>query len=304
MRRLRRAVDRVSTISTERSRAVKLSSPTARSALSATSPEPAAPPRRWRCIMKVRRSRSASTPATCSTSPSRSRARAPVRHGRCGIAHDRARRGRSERPLCPDADARLTTGEEGEGTGRAPEREALPRSAQRLRIIHSGDRDPRCRLQLKPSIVLSRRPIAGWRSCGCRSRISAATGRRVSSRWTAGGADRPNGAGKTKLLEALSFLAPGRGLRRARLGEIDRRAAAAALRRRWRLWRRLVAPLGSRLCAASCGARPRQRAWQLLGRSGGRHRPRPEIASEAARDRRLVRIDGVAVKGQAALAEL
>lgn len=33
----------------------------------------------------------------------------------------------------------------------------------------------------------------------------------------------PNGAGKTNLLEALSFLAPGRGLRHARLGEIDRR---------------------------------------------------------------------------------
>ncbi|MGH7063013.1 MAG: DNA replication/repair protein RecF [Stellaceae bacterium] len=36
----------------------------------------------------------------------------------------------------------------------------------------------------------------------------------------------PNGAGKTNLLEAVSFLAPGRGLRRARLGEIDRRDAA------------------------------------------------------------------------------
>jgi DNA replication and repair protein RecF len=32
----------------------------------------------------------------------------------------------------------------------------------------------------------------------------------------------PNGAGKTNLLEALSFLAPGRGLRRARLAEVDR----------------------------------------------------------------------------------
>ncbi|NDH64306.1 MAG: hypothetical protein EBY18_22275, partial [Alphaproteobacteria bacterium] len=29
-----------------------------------------------------------------------------------------------------------------------------------------------------------------------------------------------NGAGKTNLLEALSFLAPGRGLRRARLDEV------------------------------------------------------------------------------------
>src|SRR6202045_4327705 len=33
----------------------------------------------------------------------------------------------------------------------------------------------------------------------------------------------PNGAGKTNLLEALSFLAPGRGLRGAKLTEIDRR---------------------------------------------------------------------------------
>src|SRR5215471_13362143 len=33
----------------------------------------------------------------------------------------------------------------------------------------------------------------------------------------------PNGAGKTNLLEAVSFLSPGRGLRGARLGDIDRR---------------------------------------------------------------------------------
>ncbi|HIC81126.1 MAG TPA: hypothetical protein EYP07_09220, partial [Kiloniellaceae bacterium] len=32
----------------------------------------------------------------------------------------------------------------------------------------------------------------------------------------------PNGAGKTNLLEAISFLAPGRGLRGAKLGEVDR----------------------------------------------------------------------------------
>jgi DNA replication and repair protein RecF len=35
-----------------------------------------------------------------------------------------------------------------------------------------------------------------------------------------------NGAGKTNLLEALSFLAPGRGLRRARLDEVARRSHA------------------------------------------------------------------------------
>ncbi|HJU16285.1 MAG TPA: AAA family ATPase, partial [Stellaceae bacterium] len=36
-----------------------------------------------------------------------------------------------------------------------------------------------------------------------------------------------NGAGKTNLLEALSFLAPGRGLRGARLGDVDRRTPGA-----------------------------------------------------------------------------
>lgn len=38
----------------------------------------------------------------------------------------------------------------------------------------------------------------------------------------------PNGAGKTNLLEALSFLAPGRGLRRATLAEAGRREADGA----------------------------------------------------------------------------
>ena len=41
----------------------------------------------------------------------------------------------------------------------------------------------------------------------------------------------PNGAGKTNLLEALSFLAPGRGLRRAALGEASRRTDDGAATR-------------------------------------------------------------------------
>ncbi len=38
----------------------------------------------------------------------------------------------------------------------------------------------------------------------------------------------PNGAGKTNLLEAISYLAPGHGLRRARLSDVERRATPAA----------------------------------------------------------------------------
>jgi DNA replication and repair protein RecF len=86
----------------------------------------------------------------------------------------------------------------------------------------------------------------------------------------------PNGAGKTNLLEAISFLAPGRGLRRARLRDIDRRAAGAGA---WALSAGIVTPRG----AVQIGT--------------GR-----DAASESG-ERRLVRIDGAAAKSQAVLAQ-
>jgi DNA replication and repair protein RecF len=43
----------------------------------------------------------------------------------------------------------------------------------------------------------------------------------------------PNGAGKTNLLEAVSFLAPGRGLRGATAAEVGRRLPGEALGRAW-----------------------------------------------------------------------
>jgi DNA replication and repair protein RecF len=81
-----------------------------------------------------------------------------------------------------------------------------------------------------------------------------------------------NGAGKTNLLEALSFLAPGRGLRRARLAECDR--------------------LG--------GEGP----WGVAATVEGPRGPvRLGTGRETGEDRRAVRIDGEAARGQAALAE-
>ncbi len=91
----------------------------------------------------------------------------------------------------------------------------------------------------------------------------------------------PNGAGKTNLLEAISFLAPGRGLRRARLGEIDRRASPQAL-----------ASAGAWIVAASV-ASPRGTVRIGTGRE----------ATASGGERRIVRIDGGAAKSQAALAE-
>ena len=90
----------------------------------------------------------------------------------------------------------------------------------------------------------------------------------------------PNGAGKTNLLEALSFLAPGRGLRSARLSDIDRRAgdnAGVAGACSWAVAATVVTHAG----AVRIGT--------------GRDTENSE--------RRVVRIDGEPVRSQAALAE-
>lgn len=90
----------------------------------------------------------------------------------------------------------------------------------------------------------------------------------------------PNGAGKTNLLEAISFLAPGRGLRRAKLGDIDRRIRSGA------------APAGAWAVAATIET---SRGPVQIGT--GR-----DATSESG-ERRLLRVDGTPAKSQAVLAE-
>ncbi|MBR0661420.1 AAA family ATPase, partial [Neoroseomonas oryzicola] len=85
-----------------------------------------------------------------------------------------------------------------------------------------------------------------------------------------------NGAGKTNLLEAISLLGPGRGLRGARMGELGRRVDGAA--RPWAAAGRFTGPLG---------------AFDIGTGSD------PEGASE----RRLFRLDGQPVRTQADLAD-
>jgi DNA replication and repair protein RecF len=94
----------------------------------------------------------------------------------------------------------------------------------------------------------------------------------------------PNGAGKTNLLEAISFLAPGRGLRRAKLTEIERRPASVPA----------AAP-----AAWAVAARLRSGAGPETEIGTGRD---PSLA-EGAPERRVVEIDGAFQKNQAALAE-
>lgn len=95
----------------------------------------------------------------------------------------------------------------------------------------------------------------------------------------------PNGAGKTNLLEAISFLIPGRGLRHARLPEVDR------------------------FVGGSAGNEPRRAAWGIAATV---NRPEAQIelgtgrdpATLGGRERRLVKIDGNLAGGQSALASV
>jgi len=89
-----------------------------------------------------------------------------------------------------------------------------------------------------------------------------------------------NGAGKTNLLEALSFLAPGRGLRRARLDEICRRSRNDDPEKTaWAVAATLDTPEGQ--VAIGTGLEPGRRESNLL--------------------RRVVRIDGRPASSQTAL---
>ncbi|MEZ5668131.1 MAG: DNA replication/repair protein RecF [Alphaproteobacteria bacterium] len=90
----------------------------------------------------------------------------------------------------------------------------------------------------------------------------------------------PNGAGKTNVIEALSFLAPGRGLRRCRLSEADGRDGGRA----WAV------------SAELDGSQGRVRIG--TGRD-----PEREGAGEGQGERRLIRLDGVPARSQQALAD-
>ncbi len=105
----------------------------------------------------------------------------------------------------------------------------------------------------------------------------------------------PNGAGKTNILEAMSYLAPGRGLRGARLSEIDRHGGAGA----WAVAAKILTPEGAFDIGAGRGGND---GIGEDGESDGAGAPAPDAARR--RDRRIVRINGLAAPGPAALGEI
>lgn len=133
-------------------------------------------------------------------------------------------------------------------------------------ILSSAAGSVAARSEAAPAVAVTRLDLSDFR-CYRQARID------LDSRPVA--LAGPNGAGKTNLLEAVSFLAPGRGLRRARLTEVDRIGGGA-----WAMAATVQTAAGS--IAIGTGRDP----------------------EGEGRERRLVRIDGAPQRGQAALAEV
>ena len=90
-----------------------------------------------------------------------------------------------------------------------------------------------------------------------------------------------NGAGKTNLLEAISYLVPGRGLRAARLSEVDHRLPGAP------------APEGPWAVAA-----------EVMTPEGPRDLGSGRDPKAQGRERRLVKVDGALASSQQALGQV
>jgi DNA replication and repair protein RecF len=100
----------------------------------------------------------------------------------------------------------------------------------------------------------------------------------------------PNGAGKTNLLEAVSFLAPGRGLRRAGLSDVERHPGAQGR--------------GQEASAAVPASQPWAVAARVITPDGPRDLGTGRDPTADGRERRAVKIDGDFVGSQQALGEI
>jgi len=101
-----------------------------------------------------------------------------------------------------------------------------------------------------------------------------------------------NGAGKTNILEAISLLVPGRGLRRAKISEIDRQGQGQP----WAMHCIVKAPMGEMAIGTGREAVD-PGAFSLKDMAAGAE------CGAAKLDKRIVKIDGKQVRGQAELSK-
>ena len=98
-----------------------------------------------------------------------------------------------------------------------------------------------------------------------------------------------NGAGKTNLLEAISYLVPGRGLRGARLSEVDRQLPDSE---------------PGAEAASEIGGGPWAVSAEVMTPEGPRQLGTGRDPAATGRERRLVKVDGRLVSSQQALGDV
>lgn len=148
----------------------------------------------------------------------------------------------------------------------------------------AGGRESRRGVMTGSTVSLSRLTLSHFRSYEAAS-LSVAPGPVILT--------GSNGAGKTNLLEAVSFLSPGRGLRSAKLTEIARRVPG-------------VNEVGVTM------DEPGAANWAVAAeidtpegpRTVGTGRDAAAGGNSSGRERRLIKIDGEFVRGQQALSEI
>ena len=139
----------------------------------------------------------------------------------------------------------------------------------------------------RPALRLIRLSLTGFRSYAA---LTWQPGARISVLFG------PNGSGKTNLLEAVSLLVPGRGLRGARTADLPRRAAPAQGPVPLAPW---PAPL------AALAPAPAPAPWAVAGRfltPAGRLDIGTGSPPDGPADRRAFRLDGAAPRSQAEVA--
>lgn len=137
--------------------------------------------------------------------------------------------------------------------------------SERAALNATASRGPDC-------LTIERLSLANFRNHGALS-IDTHRGRQIVV------VTGPNGSGKTSLLEAVSLLVPGRGLRQGALADFKRRASATPSAESWAVAADLRGPWGS----FSIGTGP--------------------DPNKAGTDKRIVHIDGRQTRGQNSLAE-
>jgi DNA replication and repair protein RecF len=106
----------------------------------------------------------------------------------------------------------------------------------------------------------------------------------------------PNGSGKTNLLEAISLLVPGRGLRSARPGDLPRGDGAGT----WSVAGHFQTTSGEAIIGTgTTGTGPTSTGTNGTGTTTGNATAGPLLANQNPTDRRVFRLNGVAPRSQA-----